>query len=337
MKTYLSSLVALPLLLLAAALPCRAERPRESIGLYPIALPSGHEGVGARLAAELHDGASALPGVRAFELIPKGACEPDEGGCLADAARSAKVDAVVSAQVSSTETGYRYQVRAFAVRGGELRGEEQGEVVGGPLDLGGALEHGVCTALGAAPCNGSLWVGLVPGEGIDGNVVVDGVDRGSLPLARPLSLPVGRHLVQAGGAERRVRISYGREARLLSTSRGGQPSLLAEGESAVPAQSVLAEEAAPAAGTALPRTLIARILLGSGAALLATGAGLQLYSAAHGSAQPASPAGPDRLGPSRGAASTAALLLAATGIGTLAVGGILVAATPGGLSAVGRF
>jgi hypothetical protein len=327
MKTHLSSLLALPLLLLAAAPPCRAERLKEAIGLYPIALPSGHEGVGARLAAELHDGASALPGVRTFELMPNGACEPDEDGCLADAARSAKVDAVVSAQVSTTETGYRYRVRAFAARGGQLRGEEQGEVVGGPLDLAGALEHGVCTALGAAPCNGSLWVGLVPGEGTDGNVVVDGVDRGSLPLARPLSLPVGRHLVQAGSAERRVRLSYGREARLLSTSRGGRPSLLAEGESAVPAQSVLAEEAAPAAGTAQPRALVARLLLGSGAALLAVGAGLQLYSATHGSAQSASPNG----------VSTAALLLAATGVGALAVGGILVAATPGGLSAVGRF
>ncbi len=336
MKTYLSSLLALPLLLLAAAPPCRAERPREAIGLYPISLPAGHEGLGGRLAAELHDGASALPGVRAFDLIPKGACEPDEGGCLAEAARSAHLDAVVSAQVSSTETGYRYHVRAFAARGGEPRGEEQGEVPGGPLDLAAALEHGVCAALGASPCNGSLWVGLVPGDGIDGNVLVDGVDRGSLPLAKPLSLPVGRHLVQAGGAERRVRISYGREARLLSTSRGGQPALLAEGESAVPAQ-VLAEGAAPAADTALPRAMIARFLLGSGAALLATGAGLGLYSAAHGSAQPASPAGVGQMGSARGAASTAALLLAATGVGSLAAGGILVAATPGGISALGHF
>ena len=336
MKTHLSILLALPLLLLAAAPPCRAERPREAIGLYPIALPAGHEGGEARLAAELHDGASALPGVRAFDLIRKGACEPDEGGCLAEAARTAKLDAVVSAQVSTTETGYRYHVRAFAARGGELRGEEQGEVLGGPLDLAAALEHGVCTALGAAPCNGSLWVGVVPGDGIDGSVLVDGVDRGSLPLAKPLSLPVGRHLVQAGGAGRRVRISYGREARLLSTSRGGQPALLAEGESAVPAQ-VLAEGVAPAADGALPRAVIARILLGSGAALLATGAGLQLYSATRGSAQPASPASPGQAGPGRGAAGTAALLLAATGLGTLAVGGILVAATPGGLSAGGHF
>ena len=318
----------------------------DAVGLYPIALPAGQEGLQARLASELHDGAAVLPGVRAFDLIAKSACLPDEGSCLAAAARHAQLNAMVSAEVSSTPSGYRFHVRAFAASGGALLGEEQGEVIGGPLDLAASLEHGVCTSLGAAPCAGKLWVGLVPGDGLNARLLVDGHDQGPLPLAGSLSLPVGRHLVQAGTAERRVRISYGREVRLACATRAGQPALLDEAE--------LAADAVPAEALSLGlspravepvRAMVARVLLGSGAALLATSAGLELYSRTS-AAQMGGRGGASTLASSDAeasrasavhTASTAALLLAATGIGSIAAGGILVAATPGGLAAVGHF
>lgn len=361
----MSSLLRAPLALLAPLLlaaAAHAARPSEAVGLYPVALPEGHEAAQARVLAELHEGAAALPGIRVFDLVGRSACAPDEGACLAEAARGSNLDAVVSAQVEAVATGYRFRVRAFSAPGGALRGEERGEVAGGPLDLEGALEHGVCAALGRGPCEGSLWVGLVPGEDADGQLVIDGVDRGSLPLARPLLVPIGRHRVQAGAAEARVRVAYGRAVRLVATARDGEPALVdAEGRAApaiaepaaaperesasavarsrpgAPADAV----AAPAPGAGLEgapaRVLVARVLLGSGAALIAAGAGMGLYAAANAPRAQATPSGGAPAAGTGGGASTAALLLAASGAGALAVGGIVVMATPGGLAAVGSF
>lgn len=308
----------------------------EAIGLYPLALPAGHEALQDRLAAQIHDGAAALPGVRAFDLIPRGVCLADEGDCLAAAARSANLDGIVSARVDALPQGYRYHLRAWEARNGALRGEERGEIAGGPLDLAGALEHGVCAALGRAPCAGTLRVRVEPGMG-PARLTVDGKDLGALPLGQPARLPVGRHLVEAGGAERRVRISYGREAQLLRTARAGTPVLLDAAEAAVDAAPLAALAEGPAPRDPGPgRAMVARLLVGAGAALLATSAGLELYArTSSAQADPRAPPGETAAGPAR--AGTAALLIGATGLGALAAGGILFAATPGGVSAAGRF
>ncbi|GAC1340838.1 MAG: hypothetical protein NVSMB23_11610 [Myxococcales bacterium] len=316
---------------------------QESIGLSPLALPAGQEALQERLAARLHDGAAVLPGIRAFDLIPRGICLPDEGGCLAEAARGAGLDGIVSARIEARPQGYRFHVRAWTARDGALRGEEQGEVEGGPLDLAGALEHGVCAALGRAPCAGTLRVRVEEGAG-PARLVVDGQDLGSLPLAQPAPLAVGRHLVEAGGAERRVRISYGREAQLVRTARAGTPVLLDAAEAAIDAvpAAALAEGPGPRA-SGPDRAMVARFLVGAGAALLATSAGLELYARTNAAqADPRTRSGAlaeAGASPSRGAntAGTAALLLGATGVGALAAGGLLFLATPGGVSAAGKF
>src|SRR5205814_4788969 len=125
-----------------------------------------------RLEAQLHEGAAALPRVRAIDLVAKSACAPDEGECLAASARKTGFDQMVSAQVAQTPHGYRFHVRAFSARDGALAGEHQGEVRGGPLDLASALELGVCHALGAAPCLGEL--ALSSEEGVAGTrLIVD--------------------------------------------------------------------------------------------------------------------------------------------------------------------
>src|SRR5258708_6684060 len=118
--------------LLAVALLAAAS---DKIGLYPIALPEGQELLAERLEAQLHEGAAALPRVKAIDLVAKSACAPDEGECLAGSARKIGFDQMVSAQVAQTPHGYRFHVRAFAARDGALKGEHQGEVRGGPLDL----------------------------------------------------------------------------------------------------------------------------------------------------------------------------------------------------------
>ena len=146
------------------------------VGLYPVSLPEG-------IAAQLHDGAAALPGVKAFDVIAHGACAADEIDCLADSARRAGVDTMLAASVTGS---YRYVLRAVSSQG-KLLGERRGEVSGDLQDLGGALERDVCEVLGAAPCEGYILSG-----GILSHV------------------PIGMHT--AGGE--RVRVSYGRTVRI---------------------------------------------------------------------------------------------------------------------------
>jgi hypothetical protein len=161
----------------------------EAIGLYPLQLPRGQEQLQERLEAQLRDGAATLPRVRAFDLLPRRSCAADEGGCLAAAGRDASLSRMVSGQVEQTARGYRFTLRLFAAKDGALLKEEKAQVEGGPLDLAGGLENGVCALLGAAPCTGSLFVRA--GEGAAGvRLVVDGQEAGALPLERPLSLPV---------------------------------------------------------------------------------------------------------------------------------------------------
>jgi hypothetical protein len=296
------------------------------IGLYPLSLPDGQEQLEGRLAAQIHDGASALPGVRAFDLVPHSACGADEAPCLAAAARQAGLEAMISAGVVATESGYRFQLREVAADGAMLR-QSRGAVRGGPLDLAGALEHGVCELLGAAPCEGELQVAaeeVSPGAAAL-RVFVDGKDRGSLPAM--VRLPVGRHAVKVGEAEQRVPISYARTVRLTAALRAGSLALLDDS----PASSFVAPVAAPVPLAAVsaappvsqPRAMAARVLFGSGLALLAAGAGAAVYS---GTA-----AG------SRGNAGLAAAALAATGAGAMLAGGLLVALTPSGAALRGEF
>ena len=325
-----------PLLaLLFCSVPALAAPGR--IGLYPISLPDGQAQLGDRLAAQLHEGAAALPGVHAFDLVAHSACGADEAPCLAAAARHAGLEAMISAAVSASDSGYRFQLREVAADGALLR-ESRGEVRGGPLDLAGALEHGVCELLSAAPCEGELRVSgeqrspALPEEvnSVHQNVVVDGQDRGPLPVT--LRLPVGRHAVKVGDAERRVRVSYARTAHLTAAMRAGSLALLdAPGafSSVAPAASAPLASSAPLAAVSAaapipqPRATAARVLFGSGLALLASGAGVALYSGTP-------------VGASTGAGLVAAAL-AATGAGAMVAGGLLVALTPSGAALHGEF
>ena len=283
------------------------------VGLYPLSLPDGQAQLADRLAAQIHEGASVLPGVRAFDLVPHSACAADEVACLAAAARHAQLDAMISAAVSASEAGYRFQLREVGAAGALLQ-EARGEVRGGPLDLAGALEHGVCELLGGAPCEGEVAV-----TGSGPHVFIDGKDRGPLPVTLPIA--VGRHVVRVGDAERRVRVSYARTARLTAGLRAGELALIdaADAASAAPLAAVVA--AAPEVSQ--PRATAARVLLASGIALLATAGGVALYSNV-------APSG------SRSAA-IAASALAATGAGAIVAGGLLVALTPSGVALRGEF
>lgn len=289
------------------------------VGLYPLVLPSGQEQLGGSLAAQLHDGAAALPGVRAFDLVAHSACGADEPPCLAAAARRAGLDAMISAAVTATAAGYAWHLRVVGADE-KLLAERQGELRGGPLDLAGALEHGVCEALGAAPCEGVLRVGsgageqrsLVPSAAVNSvHLFVDGADRGALPVE--VRLPVGRHAVKLGDSERRIRISFARTVRLAG------PALLDEPEVAP-----LAAVSATPVPVGEPRRQASRILLASGVALLATAGGLGLYTGSTAATGPRT-------------AGYAAAALAATGAGAIVAGGLLLALTPSGAALHGEF
>lgn len=326
------------LLLLAAIVSTR-------IGLYPLALPDGQAALAERLAAQLHEGAATLPGVKAFDLVPKSSCAPDEAECLSLAAKRAGLDEMISAQVDPTGHGYRVRLRLFA--NGKLRDELAEEVQGGPLDLGGALEHGVCRILGAAPCLGEASVA----GPASARLFIDGIDRGALPVAAQLS--VGRHVLRlqpaggadagpeaAGQAERRVRISYGREARLRGEERDGRLALL---EGSAPVEALQPAGPAPHVELELGRPRAARVLLAAGVGLLAASAGVGLYSqlAAHdlnsryrsGTLSDSDAS----LYRSVHATGTLATALAATGAGALVAGGLVFALSPSGASLFGSF
>ncbi len=337
----------------------------ESIGLYPLQLPAGQEQLQDRLLAQLHDGASSLPRVRAFDLIPRGACAADEGGCLAAAGRAARLSQMVSGQVESTTKGYRFTLRLFSSKDGAPIGEERASVEGGPLDLAGGLEHGVCALLGAAPCAGNVLVRA--GEGAAGvRLFVDGQDQGALPLARPLALPVGRHVVKAGGEERRVRVSYHRDTRLLCEKRGGAPALVDDTPDATPlatqkvASATVAAASIPAPAAAVDarsapgvgQARVGKYLLVGAGVLLAAAAGFEWYARNASSALDAryrTGALTDADKPSYGAvhtAGTTAVVLGAAGLGALGLGGLVLllpsgpaggAKAPAGAAVQGRF
>jgi len=320
------------LLIALFASGARAAMP-ERIGLYPISLPEGQAALQESLAAQLHEGAADLPGVKAFDLVAHSACAPDEGECLGAAARRAGVEAMVSAAIEATAQGYRWHLRAFALEG-KVLAEEKGEIQGGPLDLGGALELGVCSLLGAAPCLGEIRIASDAGVA-SAHVFVDGEDRGALPIEKPISAAVGRHAVAVGQSdEKRVRVSYGRTARLVCSLRAGAPALLDEADLAAPA-------AAPADQITLAeaRTRAAQILVAAGAGLLAAAAGAELYT--HLGSQPV--AGGSRSGAltqtNSGVRRTGILAtaLAFTGAGAIAAGGLVFALTPSGAALQGRF
>ncbi len=306
------------------------------VGLYPLSLPEGQTQLQERLAAQLHEGAATLPGVTAFDLLPKSSCEPDEGACLAEVARMSGVDQIVTAAVAKTEAGYRFHLRVFEQA--KLRDEVAEEVQGGPMDLAAALEHGVCRAMGVAPCLGELQ--LDSGDEVAGqHLSVDGLDRGALP-APPLQLAVGRHVLKVADSELRVRVSYGRATRARCEERQGAPVLI-DGSAAVLALTVLPAKAI--GPDAQARSRVATTLFSAGAALLVASAGAALYS------QVAANQLDWRY--QRGALSDAdasryaavhrtgilAVALAATGAGAIVASGLVLALSPDGASVTGRF
>ena len=348
--------MALFLITLALAAPARAAplppapppppaSAGESVGLYPLQLPSGQEALQDRLLGQLHDGAASLPNLKTFDLIPRGACFADEGGCLAAAARSASLSQIVSAQIDPTSKGYKFTLRLFNAQDGKLLEQQAAMVEGGPLDLAGGLEHGVCALLGAAPCVGTLVVRAEEGT-LGARLYVDGQDQGVLPLAKPLSLTVGRHLIKAGADERRVRVSYHRDTRLLCAQRAGAVALLDDTADARPTAApalALATPPAKSAPAISSQGKVGRLLIAGGAALLVTAAGLEWYSRAQASAledryRNGALTNADK--PAYGRVSdsgAAALLTFAAGLGALGVGGIVLLASPSGAAVQGSF
>ena len=325
------------------------------VGLYPLSLPEGQAQFQETLAAQLHEGAATLPGVKAFDLLPQSTCAPDEGACIAEVARRSGVDRTVTAAVEKSDAGYRFHLRVFEQAG--LKDELSEEVRGGPLDLAAALEHGVCRALRAAPCLGELQLGS--GDEVAGQrLLVDGLDRGALP-APALQLSVGRHVLKVGESELRVRVSYGRVTRARCEERQGAPALI-DGAAAFAPLALLAPAATPtdamppaampaaamttdAVPTGARTSRVALTLFGAGAALLVASAGVELYSHVAASQLDArSPRG------ARSEADTArsavvrrtgilATALAATGAGALAASGMVIALSPAGASLFGHF
>src|SRR5438046_1462674 len=78
-------------------------------------------------------------------------------GAAEAAARRADLDAILTAEVAATASGYRWRLREVSA-GGELLREAHGETRGGPLDLAGDLERGVCEAAAAGRCDGEIRV-----------------------------------------------------------------------------------------------------------------------------------------------------------------------------------
>lgn len=344
--------------LLSCASAARAESPGEMVGLYPFALPRGDKAQAQRIAGWVRQGSAALPGVRDFQLVESGACLPDEGRCLGLVATAAKLDAVVSARVDEHERGYRWHLRRFGP-GGALPSEEQGEVVGGPLDLAGALEGGVCKLLRVKDCTGELRV-ETDAAAVGVHLFVDGRDVGALPLRQPVSLPVGRHAARLGAAEQRVRISQGRAATIFAGQLEGALSLAEQPAPVATAANTTspAVKSGPtrlysAAYTTVPialreptsdgRSLVGRALVAGGIGLLAAGAGVGLYAQLEGHRlDERYRAGTltDADKPGYGQAHTAgiaAAALVATGVGALAAGGLVFALTPSSATVGGKF
>jgi len=326
-----------------------SESPPETVGLVPLQLPDGLRGFADKLTAQLHDGALGLPRLRGLEAVARGACLFDEGGCLADLARSAKLARLVSGRVVQGDGSYAFELRLWSAADGRELGAQRGSVAGGPLDLAGGMEHGLCALLGGDPCEGSLKVRDESAGGA--HLVIDDKDRGALPLT--LALPVGRHLLRVGGDERRVRIALGRETRLVAVERSGAlslqdddaPARASQNPSAPASALVSSSSAQPLAPDAAlsPRSRAARLILAAGGALLMTSAGVELYARAQSAvldgryqsgqltAADASSYGQVHT------AGIAALLLAATGAGALATGGLLWLVSPGGAAVEGKF
>jgi len=258
-------------------------------GLYPLQLPDGQRGFADKLAEQLRDGATGLPGQRGFALVPRGACLADEAMCLALLARRAGLGAMVAGRVMQTERGFTFELHLYGAADGRERASQRGAVEGGPLDLAGGLEHGLCALLGGGSCEGALRVSGV-GRARE-HLFVDGQDRGELPLSAPLSLPVGRHLVRAGSDERRLRIAYGRETQLFCAERAGALELLdrAPVETLVATAPLAGRPSAPALAlnepaltVVSPRRRAAWLSLAAGAGLLMTAGGLELYARSEG-------------------------------------------------------
>jgi hypothetical protein len=191
----------------------------------------------------------------------------------------------------------------------------------------------------------------VAGAGVVGtHLLVDGRDLGTLPLSAPIALPVGRHLVRAGNDERRVRIAYGRETQIVCAAKTGEVALL-DGDGAPNAQVAPIVEApteavstAPSAtGETSVRTRAARLALAAGGALLMTAAGVELYARVQSAVldnryQNGQLTAADSASYSHvHTAGVAALLVGATGLGALAVGGTLFLLSPDGAAIQGKF
>jgi hypothetical protein len=337
---------------------------RETLGLYPVELPDGLTGFADKLAAQLRDGALGLPKISAAQKLARQSCMFDEPGCLAEVAKSAQVSRVVSGKVRVAPQGYAFELRLIDARDGRELGTQTGAVVGGPLDLAGGLEHGLCELMGGAPCTGTVHL---QSEGSDGvHVSIDGADRGALPLPA-LALPVGRHLIRAGDQERRVRISYLRETQLACAGSGSQLTLTDLGSDAI--QGVASDPMAPInpgapssaapqsslpsrtpanfpspSGAKLdPRTRAGRLMLALGGALLMTSAGLEIYARAESNTlehryQTGQLTSADEASYGKvHTAGVAALLVAATGAGAAVTGGILFVISPTGAGVGGKF
>jgi hypothetical protein len=337
---------------------------RETLGIYPVELPDGLTGFADKLAAQLRDGALGLPKISAVQKLTRGACLFDEPGCLAEVAKSAQVSRLVSGKVRVAPQGYGFELRLIDARDGRELGTQTGGVVGGPLDLAGGLEHGLCELMGGDPCTGTVHV---QGDGSDGvHVSIDGADRGALPLPA-LALPVGRHLIRVADQEKRVRIAYLRETQLACAGSGSQLTLtdlgtdLIQGVASDPmapinpgAPTVAAPQSALPSSTPTnyasassakmdPRTRAGRVLLALGGALLMTSAGLEIYARAEsntlerryqtGQLTPADEASYGKVH----TAGVAALLVAATGVGAVVTGGILFLISPTGAGVGGKF
>ncbi len=330
-----------------AALLCIAAgaRAAERVALAPLDLPAAERRLQAPLQAAVRAGASGLSNVAALEPMSDSACAPDEGRCLAASARTAKADLALSGEVATAEHGYRFHLRAFAAADGAARGDEKGEVRGGPLDLEAAVEGAACRLLSGMACSGQLVVTV--GEGGPGaHLFVDGKDKGPLPLAGPLALPVGRHAVRVASAEQRVHISHGLTVRLLAEGAAGSASLVVESaplaaSAAAPVERPYAH--APVVALAEPsaegRAGAARLLVASGLGLLAAGAGVGLVAQFQSQATQA-PARTALVEPGNNRARTtgiAAAALLAAGAGSLVAGGLVFALTPSGPSVSGRF
>jgi hypothetical protein len=330
-----TTLIAFALFATAAA---ASAAPR--VGLGPIELPGGDASHSERLAAAIRQGAAPA------EVVPAGACLADELRCLAAAAKQAGVEAVLTARIAATERGYKFHLRRVTAAG-DVRGEEQGEVQGGPLDLAGSLEGASCKLIAGAPCAGELAI-AADAAPAGQRVLVDGRDAGVLPLQKTLSLPVGRHAVRIGDREERVSISNGRTAQLAASQLAEAPGVTAPAAGAE-APTVLHSAAftpvriAMAEPTSEGRSIAGRALIAAGIGLIAAGAGFGLYAQVEQwriDGRPRANTLTTAASPDNGSARRAGLAaaaLAATGVGAIVAGGVVFALTPTGAAVSGEF